>query len=191
MRGASQALACRQAKGRGLRNLPLVIVVAVAENGVIGKDNGLSWRMPSDLKRFRRITMGKPLIMGRKTFQSIGRPLPGREIVVVTRDVNFAAAGVHVVHSPQDAVLKAQELAKRMGADEIIIAGGAAIYAALLPRASRIDLTRVHAEIDGDAAFPSLDGNEWRETGREEHDAQSGDDHAYAVITLSRAEING
>ena len=112
--------------------LPLVIVVAVAENGVIGKDNGLSWRMPSDLKRFRRITMGKPLIMGRKTFQSIGRPLPGREIVVVTRDGAFRAEGVHVVHSPREAVVKAQELAAKMGADEIIIAGGAAIYAALL-----------------------------------------------------------
>ena len=122
--------------------LPLVIVVAIAENGVIGKDNGLSWRMPSDLKRFRRITMGKPLIMGRKTFQSIGRPLPGREIVAVTRDEAFGAEGVHIVHSPREAVEKAQELAAKMGSDEIIIAGGAAIYGALLPRASRIDLTR-------------------------------------------------
>ncbi len=166
---------------------PLVIVVAVAENGVIGKDNNLSWRMPSDLKRFRRITMGKPLIMGRKTFQSIGRPLPGREIVVVTRDKAFKAEGIHIVHSPKEAVAKAQELAKRMGADEIIVAGGAAIYAALLPCASRIDLTRVHARIEGDAAFPSLDPKEWRETGREEHGAHPGDDHAFTLITLSRA----
>jgi dihydrofolate reductase len=167
--------------------LPLVIVVAIAENGVIGKDNGLSWRMPSDLKRFRRITMGKPLIMGRKTFQSIGRPLPGREIVVVTRDEAFEAAGVHIVHSPPEAVMKAQELAAKMGSDEIIIAGGAAIYAALLACASRIDLTRVHARIEGDAIFPSLDRKGWRETGREKHDAQPGDDHDFTLITLSRA----
>jgi dihydrofolate reductase len=166
--------------------LPLVIVVAVAENGVIGKDNGLSWRMPSDLKRFRRITMGKPLIMGRKTFQSIGRPLPGREMVVVTHDGAFRAEGVHVVHSPREAVVKAQELAAKMGADEIIIAGGAAIYATLLGCASRIDLTRVHAHIEGDAIFPSLDCKEWRETGREEHSAQLGDDHDFTLITLSR-----
>ena len=166
--------------------LPLVIVVAVAENGVIGKDNGLSWRMPSDLKRFRRITMGKPLIMGRKTFQSVGRPLPGREIVVVTRDEGFRAEGVHIAHSPKEAVAKAQELAKRMGADEIIIAGGAAIYAAFLPSAARIDLTRVHASIEGDAIFPSLDRQEWRETWREERGAQPGDDHAFTVITFSR-----
>lgn len=166
--------------------LPLVIVVALAENGVIGKDNNLSWRMPSDLKRFRRITMGKPLIMGRKTFQSVGRPLPGREIVVVTRDEAFKADGVHIAHSPQEAVAKAQVLAGNMRADEIIIAGGATIYAAFLPSASRIDLTRVHALIEGDAVFPSLDPGEWRETGHEEHVAQPGDDHDFTLITLSR-----
>ena len=166
--------------------LPLVIVVALAENGVIGKDNNLSWRMPSDLKRFRRITMGKPLIMGRKTFQSVGRPLPGREIVVVTLDEAFKADGVHIAHSPQEAVAKAQVLAGNMRADEIIIAGGVTIYAAFLPSASRIDLTRVHALIEGDAVFPSLDPGEWRETGHEEHVAQPGDDHDFTLITLSR-----
>ena len=166
--------------------LPLVIVVAVAENGVIGKDNNLSWRMPSDLRRFRRITMGKPLIMGRKTFQSVGRPLPGREIVVVTHDEGFKADGVHVAHSPQAAVAKAQELAQEMGAREIIVAGGAAIYGSLLPHTSRVDLTRVHAVIEGDVIFPSLDQREWRETAREEHAAQAGDDHGFTLITLSR-----
>ncbi|SED91230.1 dihydrofolate reductase [Rhizobiales bacterium GAS191] len=169
---------------------PLVIVVAVAENGVIGKDNGLSWRIPSDMKRFRRVTMGKPLIMGRKTYESVGRPLPGREIVVVTRDRSFTADGVHIVHSPQDAVSKADELALRLGADEIIVAGGADIYAALLPQAARIDFTRVHADIEGDAAFPSLAAAEWREAGREEHAAEPGDDHAYALITYVRKGQN-
>jgi dihydrofolate reductase len=165
----------------------LVIVVAVAENGIIGKDNGLSWRLPSDMKRFRRITMGKPLIMGRKTFQSVGRPLPGREIVVVTRDSSFGIDGIHVAHSPEEAVRKAEELATRMGANEIIVAGGAAIYAELLPRTSRIDFTRVHATIEGDVAFPQLDPAIWRETSREEHALEPGDDHAYTLISLVRA----
>jgi dihydrofolate reductase len=168
--------------------LPLVIVVAVAENGIIGKDNNLSWRMPSDLKHFRRLTMGKPLIMGRKTFASLGRPLPGREIVVVTRDPAFASPGVHVVHSLDDAVAKAQALAAAMGSTEVIVAGGAQIYAALLPRANRVELTRVHADIDGDARFPALDPVEWRETRHEEHAAGPGDDHAYAICTLAHVE---
>ncbi|MFI5012071.1 MAG: dihydrofolate reductase [Hyphomicrobiales bacterium] len=170
-----------------IMTLPLVIVVAVADNGIIGKDNGLSWRIPSDMKRFRRITMGKPLIMGRKTFQSIGRPLPGRELVVVTRDKSFSAAGVHIAHSPQDAVLKAEELAASMGADEIIVAGGAAIYAALLPLTSRIELTRVHAAIEGDVAFPELDSDAWREANRKEHAPEPGDDHGYTLSSFVRA----
>jgi len=165
---------------------PLVIVVAVSENGIIGKDNGLSWRLPSDMKRFRRLTMGKPLIMGRRTFQSISRPLPGREIVVVTRDASFAPAGVHVAHSPQDAVLKADAVAARMGAAEIIVAGGADIFAALLPDTSRIDLTRVHAAIEGDTRFPELDPAEWREASSTEHAAEPGDEHGYAVKSLVR-----
>jgi dihydrofolate reductase len=164
--------------------LPLVIVVAIAENGVIGKDNGLSWNLPSDMKRFRRITMGKPMIMGRKTFESIGRKLPGRETVVVTRDRSFGFAGVHVTHSLDEAVAKAQGLAAQMGAEEIIVAGGAEIYRALLPLASRIDLTRVHAMIEGDVAFPELDPAEWREISHEEQARQPGDDHAYARISL-------
>ena len=166
---------------------PLVIVVAVAENGVIGKDNGLSWRIPSDMKRFRRVTMGKPMVMGRKTFQSIGRPLPGREIVVVTRDPGFSASGVHIAHSLDEAVAKADALAAGLGAEEIIVAGGADIYAALLPTAQRIDFTLVHADIEGDATFPRPDPAEWREASREELAAQPGDDHAYAVITYVRA----
>jgi dihydrofolate reductase len=170
---------------------PLVVVVAVAESGIIGKDNNLSWRMPSDLKHFRRITMGKPLIMGRKTFDSLGRPLPGREIVVVTRDRAFASPGVHVAHSLDAAVAKAQALAAAMGAAELIVAGGAQIYAALLPHTDRVELTRVHADIDGDARFPALDPAEWRETRHEEHAAGPGDDHAYAICTLARVERAG
>jgi len=168
--------------------ISLVIVVAVADNGIIGKDNGLSWRLPSDMKRFRRITMGKPLIMGRRTFQSVGRKLPGRETVVVTRDRSFSVEGVHVVHSPPEAVRKAGELAERLGAGEVIVAGGAEIYGALLPMASRIDLTRVHTAIEGDARFPPLDAGIWREVTREEHAREPGDDHAYTVIRLDRTQ---
>jgi dihydrofolate reductase len=166
--------------------LPLVIVVAVAENGVIGKDNNLSWRMPSDLKHFRRLTMGKPLIMGRRTFQSIGRKLPGREMVVVTRDASFAVPDIHIVHSPEEAVGKAAGLAREMAAPEIVVAGGAQIYAAFLPRATRIELTRVHATIEGDVAFPVLDTAQWREVKHEEHMPGPGDEHAYALISLER-----
>jgi dihydrofolate reductase len=168
--------------------LPLVIVVAVAENGVIGKDNNLSWRMPSDLKHFRAITMGKPLIIGRRTFQSIGRPLPGREIVVVTLDPSFAAPGIHVAHSLDAAVAEANKLAVKMGASEIVAAGGGSIYAALLPCASAIELTRVHATIEGDTHFPSLDEAEWRKTRHEERSAGPGDDFAYALIRLERRQ---
>ena len=171
--------------------LPLVIVVAVSENGIIGKDNGLSWRLPSDMKRFRRITMGKPLVMGRKTFEGISRKLPGREIVVVTRDKSYAFEGVHVVHSLDEALAKAELLAAGMGADEIIVAGGGEVYAALLPQASRIDLTWVHADIEGDVRFPKLDPKIWRELSREEQARQPGDDHAYALISLVRAHVKG
>jgi dihydrofolate reductase len=167
--------------------LPLVIVVAVAENGVIGKDNRLSWNLPSDMKRFRRITMGKPLIMGRKTFQSINRKLPGREIVVVTRDPTFRFEGVHVVHSLPDAIARAGELAADLGAGEIIVAGGAEIYMSLMPQVSRIDLTLVHAAIAGDVRFPALDPAIWREASREELPLREGDDHAYALISLLKA----
>jgi len=168
--------------------LPLVMVVAVAENGVIGKDNNLSWRMPSDLKHFRAITMGKPLIMGRKTFQSIGRPLPGREIVVVTRDPSFAVPGIHIMHTLDAALRKADELAVKMKASEIVAAGGGSIYAALLPRASAIELTRVHAAIEGDTHFPSLNDGVWRKTRHEECAAGPCDDFAYALIRLERRQ---
>lgn len=145
----------------------LSLIVAVAENGVIGKDGGLPWRLSTDLKTFRRLTMGKPIIMGRRTFQSIGKPLEGRENIVVTRDAFFEVPGVSSVNSIADALTLARVLARTRGADEIMVIGGAEIYAGVLPFADRIYLTQVHAAPAGDRTFPPLDPAEWLEVSRE------------------------
>ncbi len=166
--------------------LPLILVVAVAQNGVIGRDNQLLWRLKTDLGRFRRLTMGRPMIMGRKTFQSIGKPLPGRETVVLTRDPGFAAEGVHVAHSWEEAVAKGLELAARMGTDAVAVAGGAEIYARALPQVQTIFLTEVHAAPDGDAVFPAFDRSQFREIRREDHPKGPDDEHPFTFIDLER-----
>jgi dihydrofolate reductase len=166
--------------------LPLIIVVAVAENGVIGRDNQLLWRIRTDLKRFRELTMGKPMIMGRKTFQSIGKPLPGRETIVLTRDPAFSAEGIHVVRTWDEAVSKGAELAVKAGADAVAVAGGAEIYALALPHARRIYLTEVHAAPEGDAVFPSFDRSQFRETARADHPKGADDEHPFTFIDLER-----
>jgi dihydrofolate reductase len=148
-------------------DIRIVVVVAVAENGVIGYEGGLPWRQSSDLKLFRKLTMGKPLIMGRRTFQSIGKPLDGRDNIVITRDPSFTAAGVSICGSVPEALTLARVLATTRGADEIAVIGGAEIYDAFLPDADRIYLTRVHAEPVGDKYFAPLDPALWRETSRE------------------------
>jgi len=136
---------------------PLTIVAAVAENGVIGRDNKLIWRLRSDLRRFRDLTWGKPMIMGRKTFDSIGKALSGRRTVVVTRDRGFAADGVDAAHGWPEALARAEELADELGAAEIAVVGGAEIYRQALPQARRLHLTLVHASPEGDAVFPDFD----------------------------------
>ncbi|WP_262296569.1 dihydrofolate reductase [Microvirga sesbaniae] len=166
--------------------LPLILVVAVAENGVIGRDNHLLWRIKTDLGRFRRLTMGKPMIMGRKTFQSIGKPLPGRETIVLTRDAGFSAAGVHVVHTWEEAVAKGAEIAARMEAEAIAVVGGAEIYALALPHVQSIFLTKVHAAPEGDAVFPEFDRSRFRETRREDHPKAPDDEHPFTFIDLER-----
>ncbi|KAA2242222.1 dihydrofolate reductase [Salinarimonas soli] len=165
---------------------PLAIVVAVAENGVIGRDNGLAWHQRADLKRFRALTLGKPIVMGRKTYASIGKPLPGRETVVLTRDPAFAAPGVHVAHDLPGAMRLADEIAGRMGADEIPVVGGAELYRAALPLADRLHLTLVHAEPEGDVSFPDYDPADFVETWRESHPAGPHDDHPFTFIDLRR-----
>ena len=165
---------------------PLILVVAVAENGVIGRDNHLLWRLRTDLKRFRDLTMGKPMIMGRKTFQSIGKPLPGRETIVLTRDPGFATQGAHVARSWEEALAQGLSLADRMGANAVAIAGGAEIYALALPHVQTIYLTQVHAAPEGDAVFPAFDRSLFRETYRADHPKGADNEHPFTFIDLER-----
>ena len=144
--------------------MKLAIIVAAARNGVIGLSNQLPWHLPQDLKYFKAVTFGKPVIMGRKTYESIGRPLPGRTNIVITRDKQWSAAeGVVVVHSVDEALNEARRVLNESssGVDEAMIIGGAEIYRETLPRADRVYLTRVLKDFDGDAWFPSLDESEW------------------------------
>ena len=158
----------------------LSLIVAVARNGVIGKDNRLPWHIPEDLKRFRALTMGHHIIMGRRTWESIGRPLPGRHSVVITRDPDYAAPGAQVVHSLTDAV------AACGGDTEAFVIGGAEIYREALPHADRVYQTEVMADYTGDVWFPAL-GPEWREISREEPTRAPGEARvAYAVLERIR-----
>ncbi|WBX85684.1 dihydrofolate reductase [Sphingosinicella microcystinivorans] len=160
----------------------IVLVVARADNRVIGKDGAMPWHLSEDLRRFKRITVGKPVIMGRKTFESIGKPLPGRHNIVLTRQPGWRAEGVTVVPNLAEAIAAAG-LDPRTRADAIMVVGGADIYAQALPFATRIELTEIHAAPDGDTYFPQLDPARWRETFREAHPA--GKTHpAYDFVTL-------
>lgn len=143
------------------------LIVAVAENGVIGAKGKLPWRLSADLKTFRRLTMGKPLIMGRKTFQSLKGPLDGRDNIVLTTDPAFEADGVSVVDNLADALTLARTLAATRGADEIMVIGGADVFKAPLPRADRIYWTDIHAAPEGDVRFPEFDHAEWQEVSSE------------------------
>jgi len=142
-------------------------VVAVAENGIIGNDNELPWRLSSDLKRFRQITMGKPIIMGRTTFHSIGKPLDGRANIILSRNKDFSHEGIFVVQDVPGALKLGKREAEKSGCSEIMIIGGAQIYTAFMPFATRIYYTQVHDEPDGDASFPSLDLDVWEEVERD------------------------
>jgi dihydrofolate reductase len=165
---------------------PLAIVVAVARNGVIGGDNRLLWKLRSDMHHFRAITMGKPMIMGRRTWDSIGRPLPGRESIIVTRDQTFQAEGAHVVHDIAAALKLAQDRAKAMNAAEIVLAGGGDLYAQMLDQCDVLHVTEVDLAPEGDAIFPTIDPAQWREVSREAHEAGQGDEAAYAFVTYMR-----
>ena len=169
-----------------MSGLPLTAIVALAENGVIGRDNDLPWRLKTDMKRFRALTMGKPLIVGRKNWDSIGRPLPGRDMIVLTRRPDFMAAGVAVAHEWDEALDLASAAAERSGADEIVIGGGAEIYRLAMPHLARLKLTLVRARPEGDVFFPPWDDAAFRETHREEHPAGPDDEHAFAFVDLER-----
>ncbi len=165
----------------------LVLIAAMGANRVIGRDNAMPWRMPTDLKRYRRLTMGKPMIMGRKTFLSIGKPLPGRESIVVTRDAGFAPPeGVHVARSLDEALTLGAERAAAMGVDEIIVAGGGEIYAQAIGLADRLHLTEIAAAPPGDVVFPPVDPALFREVAREAHALAPPDDHAFTFVDYER-----
>jgi len=160
---------------------PLIsLLVAATENGVIGRDNGMPWHLPDDLRHFKTLTLGKPVLMGRRTFDSIGKPLPGRTNLVLTRASGWAVPGATAV-TDLDAALRVSE-----AAPELVVAGGAQVYSLALPRAARVYLTRIHAVIDGDTRFPDLDTASWRETSRERHPADDRHAHAMSFITLER-----
>ena len=156
------------------------IVVIVAENGAIGRNNALLCRLPDDLKHFKQVTMGKPVVMGRKTFESVGKPLPGRLNIVVTRRADFDALGGTVVTSIDDAIHAAGSAA------ELCVIGGAELYRQMLPMTTKIYLTRIHAQLDGDTFFPELSPTEWRETHREAHVADERHAYPFTFITLER-----
>ncbi len=158
---------------------PLIsLLVAATENGVIGRDNGMPWHLPDDLKRFKALTLSKPVLMGRRTFESIGRPLPGRTNLVMTRSASWSHPGVTVVADLAAAIRAAGS------APELVVAGGAQVYDLALPLAARIYLTRIHAVIDGDTRLPSIDPARWQEVAREEHPADARHLHALSFVTL-------
>lgn len=167
-------------RARADRRPRITLLAAIARNGVIGRDNALIWRLRSDLRRFKALTLGKPLLMGRKTYASIGRPLPGRRILVLTRDPTFSAPDVTVVHD------WAGTLAAAGAAEELMVAGGGEIYALALPHADRIHLTEVDLAPDGDTRFPDFDRQAFREVHREAHPAGEQDESAFAFVDLER-----
>jgi len=162
------------------------LVVAIAENGVIGRDGGLPWHISSDLKTFRRVTMGKPLIMGRRTFQSLKRPLDGRDNIVVSRDESFRHEGAIVAADFAAALASAERCAQARGVDEIMVIGGTEIFSAALPLARFIYKTRVHGRPCGDAVFPAIDWSQWRELAREPLGKGPKDEFASTFVLLER-----
>ena len=169
-------------------SLPVSIVVAVADNGVIGRGNALPWDLPDDLQHFKRTTMGRPIVMGRKTFESIGRPLPGRLNIILTRDPSWTAHGVSVASSIEQAIDLAEGQAFVDGADSVMVIGGAEVYRQALPFASRAFVTRVHGQVDGDAFFDLDEIASWREVARERVPAGGRNSHDFSVIRLENPQ---
>jgi dihydrofolate reductase len=158
----------------------ITIIVAASTNNVIGAGGELPWRISDDLKRFKSLTMGKPIVMGRLTWESIGRPLPGRQNIVITRQIGFSADGCDVVASPAAALDVAGD------AEEIMIIGGSQIYDLFLPKAGRLHVTRVQAEIEGDAFFAEINDSDWRLVDSESHDADEANEFAFEFRTYER-----
>jgi dihydrofolate reductase len=164
----------------------IVIVAAVADNGVIGADNAIPWRQKSDMQRLKAITMNKPVVMGRKTFASLKRPLPGRTNIVVTRDAGYDSPGIVAATSFEAALALAHADALQRGAAEIAVLGGTEIFAHFLAVADRLEITEVHATPNGDTYFPAIDRNIWEEVARDRHEAGPDDDAAFSYVTYRR-----
>lgn len=158
----------------------------MAENRVIGRNNNLPWYLPEDLKYFKKTTMGKPIIMGRKTYESIGKPLPGRTNIVVTRNANFTADGVRVVHSLDDAIALATQISIIDGSSEAIVIGGGQIYQAALPLVETLYVTQVHAKVEGDAFFPEVNWQNWQEFFREDWLKDEKNPYDYSFVILKK-----
>ncbi|MDR6756588.1 dihydrofolate reductase [Mycoplana sp. BE70] len=164
----------------------IVLVVAAALNGVIGREGDLPWRLPSDLKRFKQLTIGKPVVMGRRTYQSIGKPLPGRPNIVVTRDTAFRPDGVIVARSIDEALVYARREAQTLGGDEICVIGGGDIYRQTIAMADLVHLTQVQAEVDGDTRFPPVDPALFEVVHEEEIPQGEKDSHAMRLVSFRR-----
>jgi len=160
------------------------LIWAMADDRVIGIENRLPWKLPADMKWFRQHTLGKPIIMGRKTFESFGgKPLPQRTNIVITKDEGYQADGIVVVHSIEDALKAAGEV------EEVMIIGGMSFYLQMLPRADKLYMTLIHERFAGDAWFPELDLNQWQELEREDHQADEKNPHAYSFVTMTRKTV--
>ena len=168
--------------------MEIVLVVAVADNGVIGSDNAIPWRLKSDQRRFKAITLNKPVVMGRKTFESLRRPLPGRTNIVVTRDPNYRAAGAVVTTSFENARAVAHGDALRRFATEIAVIGGAEVYAQWMAVASRLEITEVHARPEGDTHFAPVDAAVWEEVARVRNPAGPDDSADFSYVTFRRRQ---
>lgn len=164
----------------------LAIIVAVADNGVIGNGGALPWKLPEDMQHFKRVTMGKPIVMGRKTYESIGKPLPGRTNIVVSRNAAFSAEGVKIAHSLEEALAMAKTVALRDDAEEVMVIGGAQIYAAAIPVADTLYITEVHASVEGDAVLCDIEWQLWRETARDYRAAKPPNTYDYSFVSYER-----
>jgi dihydrofolate reductase len=167
----------------GPHRISIVLLAAVADNGVIGRDNGLPFRQSSDLRRFKAMTMGKPVVMGRKTYASIGKPLPGRTNIVISRDPGFAPPGVTMAGDLDSALAAARDDARSRGVDEIVVIGGTDIFAQTMPLADRLEITHVHMKPAGDTHFPAIDAARWRISARSDHAAGPNDEADFSYVT--------
>lgn len=162
------------------------LIVALTENGVIGLDGDMPWHLSEDLKYFKRVTMGAPIIMGRKTFESVGRALPGRTNIIITRNIDYSAEGIEVALDLESAIKKASSVAGSQGKEEVFVIGGAQIYALALAQAERLYVTEIHQTCPGDAYFPEIQASDWREIKRDARGPETPDCPAYSFVVLDR-----